>query len=440
MFEKEEAKLTEYRNQYDNITISMEKLDGAILAGFQKAKAEKKRKTRRKKWSFTLAAAAIIFIGFFTSIRLSPAFADYITVLPGMEKLVELIRNDKGKMLAIENDYYEKLGVSQQKDGMKFTIDGVIADENDLVVFYTIHSKENIEDYPIEEPRLFGSDGKELNFGLGGGNGKLHKTSGGENVYTGNVDFSFEKPLKENKFKLSIKINSDKDKSFSLPFELKNDIQKKKTYILNKTFSIEGQKITFLETDVYPVKVAVHVKMDPHNTKKLLNFDDIRLVDENGETWNKISDGVTASKISDDEAILYLQSNYFREPKELYLAINKIQAVEKEEANVIVNTQTKQILKQPKGDRFSDLVVEGNRILFKMRTEKEFNYGLFNTAWDHNGNEITIPETSMASGLKGGKAEFGVTIPGLKNEMSPISLQLEFFPSWIEGNMKVQIK
>src|ERR1700730_16497879 len=72
-------------------------------------------------------------------------------------------------------------------------------------------------------------------------------------------------------------------------------------------------------------KMYYEVK-NPHNTKRILNFDDLRLVDENGTTWNKINDGETAKQISKDESIIYLQSNYFRNPKKLSLVINKIQA------------------------------------------------------------------------------------------------------------------
>jgi hypothetical protein len=39
-----------------------------------------------------------------------------------------------------------------------------------------------------------------------------------------------------------------------------------------------------------------------------------------------------------------------------------------------------------------------------------------------------------------GETEIGVHMPGLTDEMSPISLELSFFPAWIEGEGKIQIK
>lgn len=65
MYKKEEEKLNEYKKMYDQIPISIESLDQAILAGFQKAKVEEQRKPIRKKWMYSFTAAAILLIGFF---------------------------------------------------------------------------------------------------------------------------------------------------------------------------------------------------------------------------------------------------------------------------------------------------------------------------------------------------------------------------------------
>jgi hypothetical protein len=442
MYEKEESQLTNYKNSYDNIEAPLELLDEAILNGFMKAKSEKRKNPLMKKWVFSMGLAAIILLGFLSSIRLSPAFANYITVIPGMEKLVELIRNDKGKMLAVENDYYEKLGVSKEKDGLTVTIDGAITDENGLLLFYSIESDNDTEFY-MEGPRLHYEDGKSVDWGsISSSAGEVHTDGKGKSISTGTFEIDLKHPLESKELVLAVKIKKDsKTEEFILPFQLKKEIKEKITYELNKTLTIEEQKITFLDATIYPLRVAVHVKMDPANTKKLLNFDDIRLVDENGEVWNKIANGVTASKISDDEAIIYLQSNYFREPKELYLVLNKIQAVDKEETMVVIDTQSKQILKQPKENIFSDLIVDSDQVLLTMHTKNEFHFTPFGEAKDRNGNVVEVPETSMSS--KGGDErviDFGFRIPELQKVINPISIELSFFPAWIKGETKIQIK
>jgi hypothetical protein len=439
MFEKEEEKLSEYKEDFNNIDLPLQLLDQALTSGYQKAKMEKRRKSRHRKWMVSVMTAAILLIGFFTSIRLSPAFADYVTNIPGMEKVVELIRGDKGKMLALENDYYEKIGVSQEENGITFTIDGAIADQDGLALFYSITSKEKQTELSTTNVKLKSLDGGKADIGTASFGSPFYSDKG-ETSFNDYFEFHFQSPLEAKKFEIQVDVEGKTRVQFTLPFQLKKEIQAAKTYPLNKTVTFQGQKITFIDAKVYPLRAAIHVKMDHDNTKQILNFDDLRLVDENGEAWNKINNGVTASKISPDEAIVYLQSNYFKEPKELYLVLNKLQAVDKDEMFVVVDTQKQQILKQPKENYFSSLKVTGDAIHFIFTPGKEFNYFLFNRKLDGNGEEISSSGGYSQSGFENGAMEIGVMMPAPQTQVNPISLELVYFPSWIKGDYKIRIK
>ena len=76
--------------------------------------------------------------------------------------------------------------------------------------------------------------------------------------------------------------------SFSLPFELKENVKQGKTIVLNEEVEIESQKLTIKEITIYPLRVAVKIAFDEANTKKILGFEDMRLEDENGEVWGSI--------------------------------------------------------------------------------------------------------------------------------------------------------
>lgn len=347
-----EKKLEDYIN---NLEVPEEKLDDAIFAGFQKAKREKVR-LKGKKWWLSVAMVAVLMLVFFTSIRVSPAFANYVSEIPGMEKIVELIRHDKGMMTAIEYDYYQKIGVSEKKNGIEVVIDGAIADENGMVLFYTLNTDKKQTEIMMDNVVLKSLDGEELDF-ASSSFGTPHYSEKGEKTFNGTIDYYFEKPLKAREFQLDIELEGEK---YTIPFSLKEELKAKKTYSINQTVTIDGQKIQILEATVYPLRVAVQIKMDPKNTKKLLVIEELRLVDENGESWSKIKNGVTGTVMSENEQIYYLQSNYFKEPKELYLAFNKIQAVDKEFAEVVLDTEKEEILKQPKGDKLRDMKITGN--------------------------------------------------------------------------------
>jgi Family of unknown function (DUF5643)/Domain of unknown function (DUF4179) len=438
MYKREEEKLTQYKHSFDDIKVPLDLLDEAILTGFQKAKEEQIRKPRSRKLFFSFMAAAILFFGFFTSIKLSPAFASYVAVIPGMEKVIELIRGDKGLMLAIENDYFQEIGVSQEKNGLEVSIDGAIADENGLVLFYSIQTEKKQKEVILEEVKLFEQNGQELNWSSAS-MGTHHTSEEGETSYSGTIEYFFDSPLRHKELEIKLKVNSDQQTDdYKLSFSLKEEIKTKKTYKINKTVTMEGQKITLVKADIYPLRVALHVKMDPDNLKKLLNFDDIRLVDENGEVWNKINNGVFASRISENEAILYLQSNYFNNPERLYLEVNKIQAIDKSEAFVVVDTETKQLVKKPSGNQLYDFKVEEDYLIFKFHTDEEFTAFPFGRITDGEGEEITPKQTEMMGNE--GEREVRVNIPELEKVKSPISLELTFFPEWIKGEGKVRIK
>ncbi|MBT2687487.1 DUF4179 domain-containing protein [Bacillus sp. ISL-47] len=452
MYEKEEQDLAKMKKSFDEITISEEKIDAAILAGFQKAKREgapaesasikKQPGLRRKRWILPSVAAAVLAIVFLTSIRVSPAFAHYVAELPGMQKIVEIIRFDKGLMSAVENDYLQKIGVTQEKNGLRVTIDSVIADETGLVIFYTMESEKKQKLFDVEEMELEPADGTK--FVLGSSSYGTHSPYDDKprKSVSSALELFFQEKLETKKFNLSMKVKTDDlNETFQIPFSIEKPVKVKKTYEMNKEVTIEGQKITVKDITVYPLRVAVHLAYDPNNSKKIFEFQDIRLVDENGESWTKISNGITASHVSDHEDILYLQSNYFKEPKQLYLVMNKIQAVDKDEAYVLVDTDKKEILKQPKGSKLSCVEWEDDMLMFTLDTKEDFHYFLFNSVKDANNKDI-YDGMSTSYREEGGKQKIGISLPSREETdyKNPLRLELSFFPAWIEGDVKMKVK
>ncbi|MDR7074398.1 DUF4179 domain-containing protein [Fictibacillus barbaricus] len=436
MFKNEEEKLGHYKNELDNIPVSLGSLDNAIMAGFHKAKSEQRKRTRKMRGIYSFVIAALLLIGLFSSIKISPAFASYISEIPGMEKIVKLIDDDKGRMAAVEKKYYQKQGVSDEKDGLKVTIDGTISDEKGIVLFYTLQSKEKIKEIQIDKVNLKAKDGTVLDE-ASISYGELHQSEKGEHSFSGEIEYFFEAPLTAKNYVINIEV---KGKKFSLPFTL-NDFKAKKEYTINKTMELEGQKIYVEKADIYPLRVAIHLKMNPNNTKQILNLEDLRLVDENNEVWGKISNGATGLGDKDTEQEIYLQSNYFTDPKELYLVLNSAQAVDKKDLIVIVDTDKLEIQKQPNGEMLQNIRFEEERgLVFELHSNKAFNFELFGDITDANGNKIEVHEQSMSSSDRKGLTELGIKLPPKNTYKNPISIELNYYPSWIKGHEKIRIK
>ncbi|OCA83039.1 hypothetical protein A8F94_18005 [Bacillus sp. FJAT-27225] len=429
----EEEKLANYKKYVDETAVPVNRLDAAILAGFEKAKREdgKRRSLRKKSW-FTVAAAAVILIGFFTSIRLSPAFAGYVSDIPGIGKIVELIHQDKGLIAAFESEYDQEVGVTSKNGGVTFTIDRVIADESGLALFYSIETEEKQENLLIDKPKLVSTDGSKLLVGSIGSSSPANEDVGIS--YTGILDIQYQEPTKARSYKLDVEVGGT---THTLNFTLKEKIHGKKDYALNKTITVDGQEITIKNIEVYPLRAAIHVEMGDANSKKILNFDNMRLIDGYGEVWGKITNGTSMASFTDnpDKKIVYLQSNYFREPKELYLVIGNVQAVNKDEAEVVIDTSVPSIVKQPASKKFSEVKVEDGNLLIQIDHEKPFHYFPFSTIKDADGKEV-----KQDFSFSQNDNQYGFSIPQMGSYGNLLTLELNFYPEWIKSNKKIRIK
>lgn len=429
MYSREEEKLRLHKKTYDHIHIPHDLIDEHIQAGVKQAKDEQKPK-RRMNWLIGVAIVAIILTGFIST-----------------KHILDFIRDNKGLIGAIEHDYYQELGKSAVKEDITFTVDGVIADENGMVLFYTIDSDEKRDRMRVKEVQLLDGDGEDLDISsLSYGEPESNKQ---RQSSSGMVEAFYTTPSLVKDFKIEVEvIGSSPDgtfegsfaDTFTVPFTLPKDVLAQQTYEMNETVSIEGQKITFLEAIVSPLRTAIHVKMNSDNTKQLLNFEDLRLVDGNGETWGKIVNGVTGNVLSDEEQIIYLQSNYFRDPTELYLEINNIQAVDKEDLMVVVDPKKEEIIHQPKGNLLNKVKVKGGYLVFEMDSGEDSEHPEFGFVSVYDEDGASISSMSSFQRQTGDMIEVGVAIDDLSALNGLISLEISHYPTWIKGDEKIKIK
>src|SRR5690625_3587076 len=130
-----EKKLTEEREKIDNITAPpelAEKLSGAL----DNIPAKRKR---NNSFFMKIAVAAIIFI-VFTGYNYN-ALAYYSKKILGFDDII----HDTLKALN-EADMGQVIDESLKlEDGTTFTIDGIMSDENQFVLFYTITNPNGVE-------------------------------------------------------------------------------------------------------------------------------------------------------------------------------------------------------------------------------------------------------------------------------------------------------
>lgn len=442
MFEKEEEKLKELRSYLEHTDIPQAKVDVVILQGMERAKREKQvRRTKRKNAYWTLAVSAVLLITLVTSIRVSPAFANAVSSIPGMEKIVSMIQFDKGLTAAIENDYYQVIDVSQTRENLKLTIDGVILDESGMNIFYTVRSEEKLQNTEVRNVEIKNrniSRPSSSSYGVSPDDNAV-------NEFSNRIVFHFQDPTKFNDLAFSLLLtvkNAGKEVEFTIPFTVPKNVKPSLTFELTKGVEIEGQKFTIEEVTIHPLRVEVRVSINPNNSKRILRFTDIRLEDENGEIWGSILNGVSGSGgVGDLEQTLFLQSNYFEKPKELYLRVNKLEALDKNEAFILVDTEKSLLLNRPSDGRLQlgETSKKQAKFFLTQDEDDEHNTNLASSIIDATGKVISSPSTTMHYDSAKNESHWSIEFE-TTNYKNPLQLELFAYPNNIEGDVKVELK
>ncbi len=325
-------------------TVPVDRIQSDTLEKAAKRLQQSKIHKKRLKQSFL--AVALLFLAIIGSIRVSPAVAHAISQLPGLKPFVELVTFDKGIEDILHNDYFEVINESQTIDGLTLTVTGVIADETGMSISYKIESAKDLANTLGVTADL--RQGQEL---VKAGVttswfGQAENTFEVENIINVTTNEGMDYSIRD--FELILSLRDHPETVFTIPFTLKNEIMASKVYPIEQQLVIDGQKIMVHELKISPLRSELKMSIDPSNTKKILNFGDIRLYDEKHEEWGKIKNGVVGfGSLNDAQFSVLLESNYFRMPKILSIEFLEIEAIDKKDAFVTIDLEKKQVIAQP---------------------------------------------------------------------------------------------
>lgn len=323
------------------IDVPKENLQHVRMDMFRKVQREK----RAKKRIFSVAIVFLCCLGLLFSIRVSPTIASYVAKIPGLKEIVLEVVRDKGIKDIVDNDYYEEINETQSKNGLSLTLQGVIADNSGLVLYYDAKASFDMSELYLEEVHLFQGDEE-----IKGGSFTNHQSN--QTRISSSVKYSFSKPLAytSKDFKAVFRFY-EKDKGnieISIPFSLENEIAKEKIFTANRTVNVDGQKFTITKIRQSPLRMAIDIELDEANTMQILSLDNIAVETEDGVRREGIKNGLTLSgNIRDGKFTLYLQSNYFHDSDSLKILIGAVHAVPKGEDFIEVDFGTKEVITKP---------------------------------------------------------------------------------------------
>lgn len=452
-----EKEMAEGKKSYMNIPIPND-IDLYIQKGMLKAKKKKLRRTQLFRIS-SFAAAVLIIL--FSSMRMSPAFAAFMSNIPGMENVVNLISHDRGLQLSLENDFIQPIGVSDKQEGITFTVDGIIVDEGRLNVFYTIQNDSKYPHVEIMGSRLLTETGQEMRYTVS----SSQNTQPTTNVIQNRLDFNFLDHTKlPDSVLLSVKMAevstsptttdqiSSEDRLLDSAWQVKIPIDHDKFANLqeeietNKTLEVDGQKITFKKVTIYPTRIALDVEFDPNNSKKIFGFRGLTIENEKGEKLSTFG-----ASLGENSQTIYFESNYFNKPKHLYISGNHINALSKDQLTLAISLKDQQIVSAPDDQvKLAGITREGDYFLLTLTTanlapwDTQFYNIIGDSFTDASGKAYQTSDSKEVSDFttlgSGHDQRRYVRINTDQDYQDPLTFDIIDYPAFISQEFKVQIK
>ncbi len=216
---------------------------------------------------------------------------------------------------------------------------------------------------------------------------------------------------------------------------LKKGIAKAEIYELNEKMSFEGQNITVKSVSISPIRTGVTIALDPNNEEKIVDFDDIRILDEKGEEWSAIDRGTVATGSVDEGTTYYMQSNYFREPKKLTLSIGKVLIVGKEQDYIDVDFNQNKVVSKPSIPGLQ-VKVEKPMVTLNIPTSSYIK-GFNGNATDANDYDVDAESEDINS--NNDYLTEQIEILNLNGVANPVRLSFITDELYLEGTQKVDI-
>ncbi|UPW85176.1 DUF4179 domain-containing protein [Lysinibacillus sp. Ag94] len=373
------------------IDVPKEKLQQVRMDMFRKVQREK----RAKKRIVSVAIAFLFCLSFLFSIRASPTIASYVAKIPGLKEIVLEVVRDKGIKDIVDNDYYEEINVTESKNGLSLTLQGVIADNSGLVLYYDADASFDMSELYLEEVHLFQGD-KEIK----GGSFTIHQSN--QTRISSSVKYSFSEPFAytSKDFKAVFRFY-EKDKGnveISIPFSLQNEIAKEKIITVNRTVNVDGQKFTITKIRHSPLRMAIDIELDEANTMQILSLENIAVETENGERREEVvKNGLSLGRKSrDGKFTLNLQSNYFHDTDSLKLLIGAVHAVPKGKDFIEVDFGTKEVLAKPEYLDWDISVTEQGVSVAAKKWDDRRAYSFLNSAVKADGTPLNYTGSTFS--------------------------------------------
>lgn len=428
-----------------------ERLEQAIKQG---ARQERISKRIRSVAAAVLGMAAM----FVMLVNSSVSFALAASRVPIVGALVEAVVLDPSLKAAVAHEYVQLIDKTYTQDGVTLEMEYLIADPKNLSVFYRVYDAEGrditlrrtLKDETGDEISASGSYGQEM----------LEREPGEKNWLTQLKTFfrgeNAEHPIYYWKFHIDelpeqLQIEAEVyqyagvtefplDICFEVPIAIEPQFLKSvKTFPVNQTVSVLGQKLTIDTIDVYPTNTRIAWHTAPENDS-WLTYLPFYLTNEAGIRVDGIRNGVSAvgGDMNTGEGEVWLESAWYDTVESLTLHLDDAAVLPKDTPPAILHedgtlTGLPAYIKQIPSDGFSDFDVLTQKGTYDSNTDP------FSHFVDADGKEGRFAE--VTSRMREDKSTMHSGYPMPKKVKYPLELTIDFAPAQrLESTVEIAVK
>lgn len=377
--------------EYENIEIP-EELDFVVRKTLKQAK---KRKNKKNIYKPLVVVAATIVI-FIVSVNVSPTIANAISNIPGLSKLVELVKLDRGFDNAVDEGLSQDINWRGQENGINLTVTTIVGDWKNLWVGYTIKDHDKYE-ITMEVLDSNGKDSVEYLSGLG-----FYPNQPNDNYTTINfLEYKDEFILRYKVFKTrydgtrtkvteankEVIINNKKPEPlavFDVPINLDESIFNsplRNVELTNNTLETNVGTIKFSKLETSKTRVGLNFTLES-DKYDFMSFDNPRLVDDKGNSY-EIPNAYTSNSKEENEHRIEFKGEIKDSVKTLEFKCDGVYYAPKNKKSITINLKNK--LVEPNDYGFKLESLNGDYLTITSEAVKGVT---FDKLLDENGEEI----------------------------------------------------
>ncbi|QWU13451.1 hypothetical protein SAMN04487895_103116 [Paenibacillus sophorae] len=357
MFEREEKLARDYFHAADRQSspVSEQKLDAAIHAGI--AEGTRRGKNVRRRYAFTTAVILTVALLFIISWLGGLGGQKIIAVQPKnwgeFEAYRSIAENNITIKTALDAGLVIPLHIStQEKNGYKIILDGMIADRRGMLLLYTFENrsaqKATVTRFSLKGPSNFSStsywSGGDRSPGITHNYVQLTLEEGqklSERI-TAEVIVIPDTPEAQlsssNKFRTSLTTGFTVDTA---------EIEKSGREIdIGETMTVGGQRIHIEKAYIGPTGIYLNAVYDDQNAKRIFSVIKPTIMSGKGEKETALASYMTLDVNTPLQTMVFHNNNMDAKGP-LKLTIKGIQALDKPDLKLVIDTEAQKIIKAP---------------------------------------------------------------------------------------------